>query len=118
MSTIKAEPEIVTVKARDIKPFHYGVWSVVKGDDGNPDSEPFCNTICSVGWSDDGTNLWFGMESHNFMMVKPDEDVEVIANHNPYQQQTRDKYAAWVLPEWAPRVKPDLRGTEPYMVPN
>jgi hypothetical protein len=40
------------------------------------------------------------------MMVKPDEDVEVIANHNPYQQQTRDKYAAWVLPERAPRVKP------------
>jgi hypothetical protein len=100
-----AEPEAVTIKARDIKPFHYGVWFISRSDEG-VESRPFSNTICSVGWSDDGTNLWLGLESHNFMMVKPDEDVEVIANHNPYQQQTRDKYAAWVLPEWRLRVKP------------
>jgi hypothetical protein len=92
-----AEPETVTIKARDIKPFHYGVWFISKNDVGI-ESKPFSNIICSVGWSADGTHLWFGLESHNFMMVKPDEDVEVIANRNPHQQRTRDKYAAWVLP--------------------
>lgn len=93
------EPVFVTLKARDVKPYHYGVWCSIE------DNEPFANTICYIRWSDDGKYLWFGLDSHNTMKVEPDEEVEVIPVQSVYTQRTRDKYAAWTLP-LPPKPKP------------
>lgn len=91
------EPESVIVKARDIKPYHYGVWSITR-DEAGRESKPFSNTIVYIRWCDDGKHLWFGLDTHNTMKVEPDEEVEVIPERDPYHQRTRDKYASWVLP--------------------
>ena len=88
----ETEPESVMVKARDIKPYHYGVWCSIE------DGEPFANTICYIRWSDDGKHLWFGLETFNTMKVEPDEEVEVIPERGEHGQRTRDKYANWTLP--------------------
>ena len=87
-----SEPVSVTLRARDVKPYHYGVWSSIGG------GKPFSNTICSIKWSDDGEHLWFMLESHNFYKVAPDEEIEVVPERGPYSQRTRDRYAEWVLP--------------------
>ena len=91
------EPESVVVKARDIKPYHYGVWCVTKDGAGN-ESKPFCNTIVHIRWSDDGKYLWFGLESLNTIKTDPDKELEVVPERDPFAQGTRDRYASWVLP--------------------
>jgi len=91
-----SEPVFITLRARDVKPYHYGLWSSVGGD-------PFANCICSVKWSDDGAHLWFMLESHNFYKVEPDEEIEVVElTTNRAWATTRAKYADWTLPP-APR---------------
>jgi len=87
-----SEPVSVTLRARDVKPYHYGVWCSIE------DGEPFANTICHIRWSDDGKYLWFGLDTHNTMKVEPDEEVEVIPERGAHSQRTRDRYAAWTLP--------------------
>ena len=106
------EPESVTVKARDIKPYHYGVWSVTR-DEAGRESAPFSNTIVHIRWSDDGKHLWFGLDTHNAMKVEPDEEVEVIPERDPHTQRTRDRYASWVLPP-PPRAKRATRYDHRY----
>lgn len=90
-------PESVTIKARHIKPYHYGVWCVTRDDQGNA-IEGFVNTIVHIRWSDHGEYLWFGLDTHNTMKVLPDEEIEVIPDRDPLAQRTRDRYADWVLP--------------------
>ena len=100
----ETEPESVTLKARDLKPYHYGLWSSIEG------GKPFSNTICSIRWSEDGEHLWFMLESHNFYKVAPDEDIEVIPERSPYSQ---DRYAEWVLPP-PPKPRRTQRYDHPY----
>lgn len=97
------EPTFVTMKARDLKPYHYGLWSSVG------DGEPFSNTICIIKWSEDGEHLWLCLDSHNFHKISPDEDIEVVVEVGPYSKSTRNKYASWTLP---PKPKPE--GTQRY----
>ena len=86
------DPTFVTVRARDVKPYHYGIWSSTGG-------EPFANCICGVKWSEDGKHLWFMLESHNFFEAAPDEEVEVVdLTSNPVWGWSRKKHAEWVLP--------------------
>ena len=100
------EPVFVTLRARDVKPYHYGLWSSVGGD-------PFANCICLVKWSDDGTHLRWMLESHNFYTVEPDEEVEVVdLRDNLAWATTRAKYADWTLPP--PPAKPVTRYDHPY----
>ena len=104
------EPVFVTLRARDVKPYHYALWSSVGGD-------PFANCICLVKWSDDGTHLRWMLESHNFYEVEPDEEVEVVdLRDNLAWAIMREKYADWTLPP-PPRVTteplaPDLGDLE------
>jgi hypothetical protein len=89
---VSDDPTFVTVRARDVKPYHYGIWSSTGG-------EPFANCICAVKWSDDGEHLLFILESHGFYRVTPDEEVEVVdLTSNPVWEWSRKKHAEWVLP--------------------
>lgn len=100
------EPVFVTLRARDVKPYHYGLWSSVGGD-------PFANCICSVKWSDDGAHLWFMLESHNFYKVEPDEEIEVVdLTTNRAWEWSRNRHADWTLPP--PPAKPVTRYDHPY----
>lgn len=97
MTTAQPTPNTVTLKARDLKPYHYGVWCSVRDPETGNESKPFCNTIVYIRWNGDGKYLWLGLETHNTIKVAPDEDVEVIPERGTHAQ-TRDRYAQWVLP--------------------
>jgi len=89
---VSDDPTFVTVRARDVKPYHHGLWSSTGG-------EPFANCICGVKWSEDGEHLRFMLESHNFFEAAPDEEVEVVdLTNNPVWEWSRKKHAEWVLP--------------------
>lgn len=93
------EPESVTIKGRDLKPYHYALWCSTMG------GEPFANTIDLIRWSDDGEYLWLMLDTHNFHKVGPDEDIEVIPlNPTGYYA----KYADWTLPPRPIKVPPPL----------
>lgn len=84
------EPAFVKVRARDVKPYHYGVWCSIG------DGEPFANTICHIQWSDDGEHLWFGLDSHNTYKAAPDEMLDLV--ETTAFERTRAKYVDWELP--------------------
>ena len=95
---MSAEPTFVTLRARDVTPYHYGIWSSTGG-------EPFANCICDVKWSDDGEHLFFMLESQGFYRVAPDEEVEVVdLRSNPVWEWSRKRHADWSLP--APVIAP------------
>jgi hypothetical protein len=68
---IKA-PALVRKRALDVTPYEHGVWCIVR------DGEPFVNTIVSRKWAEDGTKIWFMLDSHNFLKAAPDEEIEVV----------------------------------------
>jgi len=72
------EPTQIKKLAIDVTPYEHGIWCVVGTGD------PFVNTIVSRKWSDDGSKIWFMLDSHNFMSAKPDELVEVVEHTSPY----------------------------------
>lgn len=82
------EPVTEKVRARDVKPYHYGIWCTVGG------GQPFNNVICGVRWSDDGARLWFNLESYNSYDVDPDEEIELI----PLTHHLKERYSSWTLP--------------------
>ena len=90
-------PASVRVKARDVKPYLYGLWCSIAG------GPPFSNTICSVQWSRDGEHLFFGLDSHNFYKAHPDEEIELIPEPAEQVERRQDKISKWVLP---PRPDP------------
>lgn len=97
-------PSTVMVRARDIKPYHYALWCRIQ------DGKPFANDIVGVRWNEDGTHLWFMLESHNFYMVGPDEMVEVVEVKDKRSEYLRAKYADWVLSD--PPGKPTYEELE------
>ena len=66
-------PELKRVLARDVLPYHWGVWCTVGGR-----PEPFSNTIEHVSWSEDGQHLWFMLGTHNFCKAAPDQEIELV----------------------------------------
>ena len=89
-------PATATVRARDVVPYHYALWSSIGGGD------PFANQIVSAGWSDDGTQVRMMLDSHNFLFIDPDEVLELI----PVDPGPRlgAKYEDWSL---GPRPTPE-----------
>lgn len=72
------EPVQVRKRAIDVTPYEHAIWCVVV------DGEPFANTIVLRRWSDDGTKIWFMLDSHNFLSAAPDEEIDVIEIKEPF----------------------------------
>jgi hypothetical protein len=89
---MNTEPTLVSILAKDVKPYHYGVWSIEGG-------EPFANCICTIRWSDDGKFLWFGLDSHSFYKAAPFDKIELVDfSNNKLWERSRQRHADWVLP--------------------
>ena len=84
-------PPTVQVRARDVKPYHYGIWCSIG------DGKPFVNTICGVRWSEDGNSIWFMLESHNFDRADPDEVLDLVEERGTFSETLREKYKDFVL---------------------
>lgn len=69
---MNVKPETQQVRASDVKPYEWSQWCRIE------DGEPFANEIVHVRPADDGIHLWFMLDSHNFMKVKPDDMLELI----------------------------------------
>jgi len=67
-----SEPVQVKKRAIDVTPYEHGIWCSVEGGD------PFVNTIVLRKWSEDGSQVVFMLDSHNFLFAKPDEEIEVV----------------------------------------
>lgn len=80
-----ADLETITLKARDLKPYHYGIWCTIEG------GQPFVNEIVDIRWSEGGTSLWLMLDTHNFIRVAPKQDIEVVPSKRPM-------CAEWTLP--------------------
>lgn len=87
------DPTFVSVRARDVKPYHYAIWCSIEG------GQPFANAICHVRWSEDGHFLWFGLDSHNSYKADPDEVLELIdlAGVESWER-SRQRHKDWTLP--------------------
>jgi len=72
------EPVQVKKRAIDVTPYEHGIWCSVAG--GNP----FVNTIVLRKWSDDGSQVIFMLDSHNFLFAKPDEEIEVVEHTSTF----------------------------------
>ena len=65
------EPATVSVRARDVRPYHYALWCSVAG------GEPFANPIVHVKWGSD-RSVCFMLGSFNFDFHEPDAVLELI----------------------------------------
>ena len=83
-------PPTVTIKARDVKPYHFGMWCTVGG------GRPLVNEIVVVCWTDDGKRIKFMLGSHNFWFGDPDEVLDLV----PIEPSAYfiEKYGDWQLP--------------------
>lgn len=73
----KDAPVVVQKKAIDVTPYNHALWCSVG------DSKPFANTIYWRSWSDDGTKILFGLDTHNGFSAAPDELVGVVEVRGP-----------------------------------
>lgn len=67
-------PEFVRVRARDVKPYLYAVWCSIEG------GEPFSNPICHIEQSEDGSKLYFLLDTHNCVRYDADAELELVVN--------------------------------------
>lgn len=74
-------PTIIQVRAIDVKPNHYGIWCSIAG------RKPFINPIVLRRWSEDGQQISFMLDSHNFQFCKWDEMMDVV----PYEMYPKNK---------------------------
>lgn len=96
-------PEMVKVKATEVKPYHYGVWCSIEG------REPFTNPICVTKWSEDGKRVRFMLETHNFDSAEPDEILDLVPlNPDAWHAQ---KYSHWT-------IGPPPKANEPFRAIN
>ena len=85
-------PELIKVKVRDLKPYHYGIWCSITG------GQPFTNDIVIVKWQGDGKRVTLMLESHNFVTgLDPDEEIEVV-KFTSVGEYYAEKYGNWSLP--------------------
>lgn len=68
------------VRALNVKPHRWAAWCSIE------DSEPFANEIVLRRWSDDGTTIWFMLESHNFMKAEPHEELDLVPFDGGYSE--------------------------------
>lgn len=67
------EPIQVEKKAIDITPYEHGIWCTIEGS-----KKPFVNEIVVRKWSEDGTQIIFMLDSHNFIFADPEEQLLVV----------------------------------------
>ena len=80
------EPVQVRKRAIDVTPYEHSIWCMFCG------GEPFANTIVHRTWSEDGTQVVFMLDSHNFLFAKPDEEIDIVENKTLFynaEQQAR-----------------------------
>jgi hypothetical protein len=82
------EPAQVRKRAIDVTPYEHAIWCSIG------DGEPFANTIVLRKWSDDGTQVVFMLDSHNFLRARPDEEIDVVEKNEPFYN---DKFQAECL---------------------
>lgn len=68
-----SELDIIEVRGIDVVPHEYGIWCSIENWDG-----PFVNPIVSRKWSDDGSEIWIMLDTHNFDRFHPDDLVRVV----------------------------------------
>ena len=108
------DPDEIEVLAIDIIPYRVGIWCTIAG------GEPFVNPIVHRAWSEDGTKIWFMLDSHNFYSAKPFDTVKVVPSTCRHKHATDPRQwdtAAFVAARPSP-PKPkcshcDGSGTEP-----
>lgn len=69
---MKERPEETAIKAIDVKPYRWALWCSVGG------SEPFLNDIVCRKWSEDGEEIVFMLDSHNYLSSKPDDELNLV----------------------------------------
>lgn len=72
------EPVQVKKRAIDVTPYEHGIWCSIM------DGQPFVNTIVLRKWSEDGEKVVFMLDTHNFLMVPPNEEIEVVEKPEPF----------------------------------
>lgn len=72
------EPGQVRKRALDVTPYEHSIWCTVGG------GEPFANTIVLRRWSEDGKQVVFMLDTHNFLFADPDEEIDVVENEQPF----------------------------------
>lgn len=75
---MSGEPTIIKKRAIDVTPYEHGIWCSIM------DSEPFVNTVVIRKWSEDGSQITFMLDSHNFLFANPDEEIDVVVREKPY----------------------------------
>ena len=88
MQSTKNAPSFERVRAMDVKPYRWALWTSF-GDE----SQAFLNEIVGRVWSRDGESLILILESHNSFLVHPDEKIRVCkVTDKPHR--TRSFYEA------------------------
>jgi hypothetical protein len=72
------EPAQVRKRAIDVTPYEHSIWCSVEG------CEPFANAIVLRRWQEDGSQIVFMLDSHNFLFAAPDEEIDVVENGTPF----------------------------------
>lgn len=72
MDDTSSPPLTERVRAIDIRPGRFGMWTSIEGGD------TFVNELCLRRWSEDKTRIVFMFDSHNFLYADPQEFLEVV----------------------------------------
>ena len=95
------EPDLVLKRAIDVTPHYHGIWCTVGG------GEPFVNEIVSRKWSEDGNDIWFMLDTHNFARHQPHEQIRVVElDRSDRAESTRTMWAEGDAKAMANRPSP------------
>ena len=84
------EPKTVMIKPTDARPYRYAIWCTVGS------GKPFPNTIVGGNWSEDGKTLGLWLDTHNYLQVDPDKEIEVVPdNYTMTDEYLKDLDAKW-----------------------
>jgi hypothetical protein len=72
------EPVLVNKLALEVTPYEHGIWCAIA------DGRPFVNTIVLRRWSENGEKIHFMLDTHNFLIMAPDEEMEVVEKPEPF----------------------------------
>lgn len=78
---MRSDGVVVLKRAIDVIPYYHAVWTSYPG------VAPFLNEVSVRRWSEDGTGIWFMLDSHNTLFALPDEEIEVV-EITPYGEGT------------------------------
>ena len=82
--TDEKHPDAVKIKAIDVELYRYALWCTVGG------SKPLLNDIVCRRWSEDGSEIVFMLETHNFMTALPDEELELVPVNPGYVEHLKE----------------------------